>query len=92
MEYDEQGDLERICETDLVLMSQCCLTKHFFKISKQYLANVSLKINVKGFSSYQEVGTDDQRSPAVYERTKEHNAVTFRWSLTCFTRVALKNI
>lgn len=28
-------------------MSQCCLTKHVFKMSKQYLANVSLKINVK---------------------------------------------
>ncbi|XP_042382741.1 protein argonaute PNH1-like [Zingiber officinale] len=41
------GDLKRICETDLGLISQCCLTKHVFKISKQYLANVSLKINVK---------------------------------------------
>ncbi|KAF5736794.1 Stabilizer of iron transporter SufD / Polynucleotidyl transferase isoform 1 [Tripterygium wilfordii] len=41
------GDLKRICETDLGLLTQCCLTKHVFKISKQYLANVSLKINVK---------------------------------------------
>lgn len=41
------GDIKRICETDLGLISQCCLTKHVFKISKQYLANVSLKINVK---------------------------------------------
>ncbi|RZR86372.1 hypothetical protein BHM03_00013569 [Ensete ventricosum] len=41
------GDLKRICETDLGLISQCCLTKHVFKTSKQYLANVSLKINVK---------------------------------------------
>ncbi|PIN01366.1 Translation initiation factor 2C (eIF-2C) [Handroanthus impetiginosus] len=41
------GDLKRICETDLGLISQCCLTKHVFKINKQYLANVSLKINVK---------------------------------------------
>ncbi|XP_065863218.1 protein argonaute 10 [Euphorbia lathyris] len=41
------GDLKRICETDLGLISQCCLTKHVIKISKQYLANVSLKINVK---------------------------------------------
>lgn len=52
--YDENemllvisGDLKRICETELGLISQCCLTKHVFKISKQYLANVSLKINVK---------------------------------------------
>ncbi|GAV57543.1 PAZ domain-containing protein/Piwi domain-containing protein [Cephalotus follicularis] len=41
------GDLKRICETELGIISQCCLTKHVFKISKQYLANVSLKINVK---------------------------------------------
>ncbi|KAI4311295.1 hypothetical protein MLD38_036200 [Melastoma candidum] len=41
------GDIKRICETDLGLISQCCLTKHVFKITKQYLANVSLKINVK---------------------------------------------
>ncbi|XP_020582423.1 protein argonaute PNH1-like isoform X2 [Phalaenopsis equestris] len=41
------GDLKTICETDLGLISQCCLTKHVFKINKQYLANVSLKINVK---------------------------------------------
>ncbi|KAE9445814.1 hypothetical protein C3L33_22296, partial [Rhododendron williamsianum] len=41
------GDIKRICETELGLISQCCLTKHVFKISKQYLANVSLKINVK---------------------------------------------
>ena len=41
------GDLKRICETDLGLVSQCCLTKHVYKMSKQYLANVALKINVK---------------------------------------------
>ncbi|GFY96289.1 Stabilizer of iron transporter SufD / Polynucleotidyl transferase [Actinidia rufa] len=41
------GDLKRICETELGLISQCCLTKYVVKISKQYLANVSLKINVK---------------------------------------------
>ncbi|KAL7189604.1 hypothetical protein ACSBR1_039284 [Camellia fascicularis] len=41
------GDLKRICETELGLISQCCLTKHVLKISRQYLANLSLKINVK---------------------------------------------
>ncbi|CAN4092874.1 unnamed protein product [Withania somnifera] len=41
------GDIKRICETDLDLITQCCLTKHVFKITRQYLANVSLKINVK---------------------------------------------
>ncbi|GAB2292537.1 argonaute 1 [Dionaea muscipula] len=41
------GDLKRICETELGIVSQCCLTKHVFRMSKQYLANVALKINVK---------------------------------------------
>ncbi|EEF36112.1 protein argonaute 1 [Ricinus communis] len=41
------GELKRICETDLGLVSQCCLTKHVFRMNKQYLANVALKINVK---------------------------------------------
>ncbi|XP_047337741.1 protein argonaute PNH1-like [Impatiens glandulifera] len=41
------GDLKRICETELGLITQCCLTKHVTKISRQYLANLSLKINVK---------------------------------------------
>lgn len=41
------GDLKRMCETDLGLVSQCCLRKYVLKISRQYLANVSLKINVK---------------------------------------------
>lgn len=41
------GTLKKICETDLGMISQCCLTKHVLKISKQYLSNVSLKINVK---------------------------------------------
>lgn len=41
------GDLKRICETDLGIVSQCCLEKHVLKMSKQYMANVALKINVK---------------------------------------------
>ncbi|CAA0826626.1 Protein argonaute 1 [Striga hermonthica] len=41
------GDLKRICETDLGIVSQCCLSKHVYRMSKQYLANVALKINVK---------------------------------------------
>jgi eukaryotic translation initiation factor 2C len=41
------GDLKRICETDIGLVSQCCLAKHVSRKNKQYLANVALKINVK---------------------------------------------
>ncbi|KAF6146533.1 hypothetical protein GIB67_008819 [Kingdonia uniflora] len=42
------GDLKRLCETNLGIVSQCCLQKHAVKSqSRQYLANVALKINVK---------------------------------------------
>ncbi|KAL5716727.1 argonaute 1B [Ranunculus cassubicifolius] len=41
------GELKRICETELGIVSQCCLSKHVFRINKQYLSNVALKINVK---------------------------------------------
>ncbi|KAG6490294.1 hypothetical protein ZIOFF_051583 [Zingiber officinale] len=34
------GDQKQICETGLGLVSQCYLTKHVSRISKQYLANV----------------------------------------------------
>ncbi|KAG6470369.1 hypothetical protein ZIOFF_071437 [Zingiber officinale] len=38
------GDQKQICETGLGLVSQCCLTKHVFKMSKQYLTNGLLSI------------------------------------------------
>ena len=41
------GDLKRICETDLGVVTQCCLTKHVRQLKSQYLANVALKINAK---------------------------------------------
>ncbi|CAM0908526.1 unnamed protein product [Alopecurus aequalis] len=41
------GDLKRVCEIELGLISQCVLTKQVFKMNKQILANLSLKINVK---------------------------------------------
>ncbi|KAM0832310.1 hypothetical protein ACQ4PT_064991 [Festuca glaucescens] len=45
------GDLKRICEADIGLVSQCCLSKHVLRKNKQYLANVALKINVKVVAS-----------------------------------------
>jgi hypothetical protein len=46
------GDLKRICEIDLGVVSQCCCAKQVFKMNKQILANLALKINVKaGFST-----------------------------------------
>ncbi|KAF7821981.1 protein argonaute 1 [Senna tora] len=45
------GDQKSIRETDLGLISQCYLTKHVFKMSKRYLSNVALKINVKVVAS-----------------------------------------
>ncbi|KAI5005322.1 hypothetical protein ZWY2020_032565 [Hordeum vulgare] len=41
------GDIKRICETDIGLMSQCCLHKNVLKSNTQFLANVALKINAK---------------------------------------------
>ncbi|CAH8306468.1 unnamed protein product [Eruca vesicaria subsp. sativa] len=41
------GDLKRICETELGIVSQCCLTKNVFNTNTQYYPNVALKINVK---------------------------------------------
>ncbi|KQK00677.1 protein argonaute 1A isoform X2 [Brachypodium distachyon] len=63
------GDLKRICETDLGLVSQCCLTKHVFKMNQQYLANVALKINVKvGGRNTVLVNALSRRIPLVSDR------------------------
>ncbi|MCD7456268.1 argonaute 1B [Datura stramonium] len=63
------GDLKRICETELGVVSQCCLTKHVFKMSKQYLANVALKINVKvGGRNTVLVDAISRRIPLVSDR------------------------
>ncbi|KAL9224351.1 hypothetical protein vseg_000394 [Gypsophila vaccaria] len=63
------GDIKRICETELGVVSQCCLTKHVFKGSKQYLANVSLKINVKvGGRNTVLVDAISRRIPLVSDR------------------------
>lgn len=63
------GDLKRICETDLGLVSQCCLNKHVFRMSKQYLANVALKINVKvGGRNTVLVDAISRRIPLVSDR------------------------
>ncbi|KAL7173807.1 hypothetical protein ACSBR2_033131 [Camellia fascicularis] len=41
------GRIKRVCETELGIISQCCQPKQAMKCNKQYLENVSLKINVK---------------------------------------------
>eukprot|EP00897_Mesotaenium_endlicherianum_P007378 jgi/Mesen1/6669/ME000342S05758 len=41
------GDIKRVCETDIGIVTQCCLQKHVYKCNPQYLANLALKINVK---------------------------------------------
>ncbi|XP_059627105.1 protein argonaute MEL1-like [Cornus florida] len=41
------GKIKRVCETELGIVSQCCQPKNASKLSKQYLENVALKINVK---------------------------------------------
>lgn len=42
------GVIKRVCETELGIVSQCCLPRNAFRgNNKQYLENVALKINVK---------------------------------------------
>ncbi|KAG1334118.1 putative protein argonaute MEL1 [Cocos nucifera] len=41
------GTIKRICETELGIVSQCCLQKNIFNPKPQYLSNLALKINVK---------------------------------------------
>jgi eukaryotic translation initiation factor 2C len=43
------GKIKRVCETDIGIVSQCCLPRHASRPNKQYLENVALKINVKVF-------------------------------------------
>ncbi|PKU67875.1 protein argonaute 1A-like [Dendrobium catenatum] len=63
------GDLKRICETEIGLVSQCCLVKHVSRMSAQYLANVALKINVKvGGRNTVLVDAISRRLPLVSER------------------------
>ncbi|KAG6472266.1 hypothetical protein ZIOFF_069726 [Zingiber officinale] len=42
------GDQKQICETGLALVSQCCLTKHVFKMSKQYLPMLASRSMERG--------------------------------------------
>ncbi|GLT27614.1 hypothetical protein SLA2020_025980 [Shorea laevis] len=41
------GDLKRIAETCVGVVSQCCLYPNLGKLSSQFLANLALKINAK---------------------------------------------
>ncbi|XP_038990444.1 protein argonaute MEL1-like [Phoenix dactylifera] len=41
------GKIKRVCDTELGIVSQCCLPRHVSRGNKQYLENVALKINVK---------------------------------------------
>ncbi|KAF6134098.1 hypothetical protein GIB67_035652 [Kingdonia uniflora] len=49
MERKHKGyaDLKRIAETNIGVVSQCCLYPKIAKLSSQFLANLSLKINAK---------------------------------------------
>ncbi|KAM0874638.1 hypothetical protein ACQ4PT_037324 [Festuca glaucescens] len=41
------GRIKRLCETELGIITQCCLPVKLQKGGKQYLENLSMKINVK---------------------------------------------
>jgi eukaryotic translation initiation factor 2C len=47
------GKIKKVCETELGIVSQCCLPKNVMKGNKQYLENVALKINVKVYPKLQ---------------------------------------
>ncbi|XP_050281787.1 protein argonaute 5 isoform X2 [Quercus robur] len=63
------GKIKRICETELGIVSQCCQPKQASKLSKQYLENLALKINVKA-GGRNNVLTDaiQKRMPLVSDR------------------------
>ncbi|OEL21917.1 Protein argonaute 1 [Dichanthelium oligosanthes] len=62
-------DLKRVCEIDLGIVSQCCCTKQVFKMNKQILANLALKINVKvGGRNTVLVDAVSRRIPLVTDR------------------------
>ncbi|XP_051113404.1 protein argonaute 5-like [Andrographis paniculata] len=41
------GEIKRVCETKLGLISQCCQASQAKKFNRKYMENVALKINVK---------------------------------------------
>ena len=41
------GNIKRICETDIGLVSQCCRRSNVFTENSQILANIAIKINAK---------------------------------------------
>ncbi|WVZ65882.1 hypothetical protein U9M48_015173 [Paspalum notatum var. saurae] len=41
------GNVKRICETDIGIMSQCCRRSKVFTKNNQILANIAIKINAK---------------------------------------------
>ncbi|CAN6175364.1 unnamed protein product [Urochloa humidicola] len=41
------GNVKRICETDIGLLSQCCLRSNVFTKNNKILANIAIKINAK---------------------------------------------
>lgn len=49
MEKKHKGyaDLKRIAETNIGVVSQCCLYPNLMKLTSQFLANIALKINAK---------------------------------------------
>ncbi|KAI5082197.1 hypothetical protein GOP47_0001940 [Adiantum capillus-veneris] len=52
------GELKRICETQIGIVTQCCLSKHVKQCKSQYLANLALKVNAKADVTHPSPGDD----------------------------------
>ncbi|OEL34560.1 Protein argonaute 18 [Dichanthelium oligosanthes] len=60
------GDIKRICETQIGIMSQCCLGKHVTSARTQYFANVAIKINAKAGGRNSEFANPQESLPVVW--------------------------
>ncbi|XP_025802711.1 protein argonaute 18-like [Panicum hallii] len=59
------GNFKRICETEIGIMSQCCLAKYVISASPSYFANVAIKINAKVGGRNTEFANPQESLPVV---------------------------
>ncbi|KAF8700757.1 hypothetical protein HU200_034113 [Digitaria exilis] len=62
------GNIKRICETDIGIMSQCCLDRHVTRAGPPYFANVAIKINAKFGGRNSDFANPQQSLPVVLSK------------------------